>query len=282
MTENANAAQAAFWEDRAPSWLLGEQHSAKVAGPFGREAMSRLRLRPGQRALDIGCGSGPTTIQLARLVAPDGEVTGADIAPAMVAAAQRRAEAEGVTNARFVVEDVQTADWDGAIFDAAFSQFGVMFFSDPQLAFANVRRALRPGGTLTFTCWQDLFSNEWMFIPGSAVMAVTGALPPMPGPDEPGPFSLAEPGRAADVLERAGFSEIVVDPVADPVVLPESDVASLAATTQHFGPVREALQDADDETRHRVLDAVREALEAKVSDGELRLSAAAFIVSATA
>jgi SAM-dependent methyltransferase len=157
-----------------------------------------------------------------------------------------------------------------------------MFFADPEVAFDRIRRLVRPGGILAFTSWQNLFANEWMFIPGSAVVAVTGELPPMPGPGEAGPFSLAEPGRIEELLGQAGFSDIDVQPVAKMIVLPVEDVASLTQLSQHVGPVREALREADGETRQRVLAGVREALEAKVTDGELRLSAAAFVARARA
>jgi SAM-dependent methyltransferase len=244
--------------------------------------MNRLELFPGARVLDVGCGSGPTTIEIARRVGPGGGVVGVDISPKLVAAAQQRARAAGVGNATFVEADVQTNDLDEDAFDAAFSRFGVMFFSDPALAFGRIHRALRPGGRLGFACWQDLFANEWMFVPGSAVVAVTGVLPPMPGPGEPGPFSLAEPGLVADLLDGAGFTDIAVDPVSTTLVLPEADVASLAELSRLVGPVREALRGADDSTRRQILDAVTAALQSKVTDGELRLSAAAFIVGARA
>ena len=282
MTVEPNAQQAAFWEELAPSWLEGEQHSEKVAGRFGRLAMDRLALTPGQRVLDVGCGSGLTTRELAQRLGPSGEATGADISPAMVAAAERRTTDDGVTNARFVTADVQTDDLGQATFDAVYSRFGVMFFADPGLAFTQLRQALRPGGTLAFACWQDLFCNEWMFVPGSAVIAVTGVMPPMPAPGEPGPFSLADADRVTALLEGAGFTGIEIQPVAETMVLPHEDVASLTELSQHVGPVREALREADDETRQLLLAAVTDALEAKVVDGELRLSAAALIVSAIA
>jgi SAM-dependent methyltransferase len=282
MADDANARQAAFWEELAPSWLEGEQHSEKVAGRFGRHAMDRLALSPGQRVLDVGCGSGLTTRELARRVGPGGEAIGADIAPAMVAAAERLAAGDGVTNARFLTADVQTDDLGRTTFDAVYSRFGVMFFADPELAFTRLRGALRPGGTLAFACWQDLFSNEWMFVPGAAVITATGVMPPMPEPGEPGPFSLADPDRVTALLGAAGFTGIEVRAVAETVVLPHEDVASLTELAQHVGPVREALREADEETRQRVLAAVADALEAKVVDGELRLSAAALIVAANA
>jgi SAM-dependent methyltransferase len=277
-----NAEQAEYWEDLAPSWLEGEQHSAKVAGRFGQRAIDRLDVQPGQRVLDIGCGSGPTTIALARLALPDGQSVGVDIAPSLVTAARQRAEAAGVTNAQFMVADVQTDDLGETPFDAAFSRFGVMFFADPDVAFGRIRQLLRPDGSFVFACWQNVFANEWMFLPGTAVVAVTGELPPMPGPDQPGPFSLAEPGRVEALLTSAGFRDIEVESVEETIVLPVADVASLTELSQRVGPVREALREADDETRQRVIDAVREAFEAKVTDGELRLGAAAFVARSRA
>jgi SAM-dependent methyltransferase len=282
MTDPANAAQAAFWEERSSSWLDGEHHGALVTDPFGHQAMDQLALRPGERVLDIGCGGGSTTLELARRVAPDGWATGADIAASMVAAAARRAQAAAVANIEFVTADAQTAELGQGTYDAVFSQFGVMFFADPQAAFSRIRRALRPRGRLAFTCWQALSLNEWNALPGAAVVAVTGQVPPRPTPGQPGPFSLAEPGRAADLLDRSGWAEVVVRPVARTLVLAAPDAASMTSLAQWVGPVREALRQADDDTRRRLVEAVTEALRTRITDGELRLGSAAFVVSATA
>jgi len=279
---DANAPQATFWEELAPSWLEGERHSEQVAGRFGARAAERLAPQPGQRVLDIGCGSGPTTLRLATTVGPDGEAVGVDIAPSLVAAAQRRAADAGVTNARFLTADVQTEDLGEEPFDAAFSRFGVMFFSDPVAAFERIRRLLTPGGTLSFAAWQNLFANEWMFVPGSAVITVTGEFPPMPEPGDPGPFSLSDPGRIEEVLAAAGFTDIDVEDMAETVVLPAESVGSLIELTRNVGPVREALREADAETSDRILAEVGNALMTKVTDGELRLTAAAFIARAQA
>jgi len=277
-----NTEQAEFWEERAPSWLEAEQHVAKVSSRFGQLAMARLGLGSGERVLDVGCGAGPTTLALAELVGTDGEVVGADISPTMLAAARRRAADAGARNVRFVTADMQVDDLGSGQFDAAFSQMGVMFFADPVAAFANIRTAVHPGGPVAFACWQGLFSNEWMLVPGSAVLTVTGEMPPMPGPGEPGPFSLSEPGRVEEVLGAAGFSHVDVVPHDEVVVLVGTEIESLVQMSKAVGPVRQAMKDADDDLRRRLMDGVRAAVEERVVDGELRLSAGAFIVSARA
>ncbi|MGZ4710015.1 MAG: class I SAM-dependent methyltransferase [Acidimicrobiales bacterium] len=277
-----NSAQAEFWEELTPSWLEAERHTRLVSQRFGEMAIDRLDLVAGQRVLDIGCGAGGTTLELAARVGPDGEAVGADIASAMVRAAQQRAGDAGVRNVRFLTADLQVDDLGTGLFDAAFSQFGVMFFAEPAAAFAHIRRTIHPGGTLAFSCWQSIFSNEWMFVPGSAVVSVTGSLPPMPGPDEPGPFSLAEPDRVTALLSGAGFTHIEVEPRDEVVVLVGDQIDSLVEMSRNVGVVREALRDADEDTSARIIDAVRAALAERVVDGELRLTAGALIVTAHA
>lgn len=278
----SNDEQAAFWEELAPSWHAAEVHHERVAEPFGRAAMAALDLAPGDRVLDLGCGAGLTTLALAEAVGPEGEVLGVDIAAAMLDPARAAAEARGLRTVRFEVADAQDADLGQGSFDAAFSRFGVMFFSDPPRAFANIRRALRPGGRLGFSCWDDLFANEWMFVPGSAVVAVTGQLPPMPGPGEPGPFSLSDPDHVLSLLEGAGFHDVTVAPVTRSLISPAEGIDAAVELSRRVGPVREALREADEDTAASLLAAVRAALEAKVVDGELRLSASALVVTARA
>ena len=275
-----NEEQTQFWQELAPGWLASVVHTELVSGPFGVVAMEGLHLVPGQRVLDVGCGDGSTTLELARRVAPDGDAVGIDIAPAMLDAARRSAEVQRVDNASFVVADAQTESLGESRFDAAFSRFGVMFFADPVAAFANIRAGLRSGGVLAFACWDDLFANEWMFLPGSAVVQVTGSLPPMPGPEAPGPFSLADPDRVTAVLRDAGFSNVTVTAHTQPVEVPEVEVESIVSLSSRVGPVREALRNADADTSARITDAVRAALMARVEHGHLTMSAAALIVRA--
>ena len=205
-----------------------------------------------------------------------------DISPELLARARARATEHGAGNVEFEHADVQTHDLGESRFDAAYSRFGVMFFNDPVQAFANVRRALRPTGVLSFVCWQSVFDNEWMLIPGAAVVSVTGAMPPMPGPDEPGPFSLADPERVRSVLGDAGFSGVEVTPHNDVITITEERIAEVAATSMRVGAVREALKEADDDLRARVLAAIEDAMRQRVHDGVVEATRGVLLVRAKA
>src|SRR4051794_39838728 len=126
-----NEEQAEYWEERTPSWIEVEDWTGLVSGPFGALTIDALHPEPGWRVLDVGCGTGPTTVALAGRVAPGGSVLGVDIAPSMIDAARARADREGAGNAEFRVGDAQSDDFGTGAYDAVFSQLGVMFFADP-------------------------------------------------------------------------------------------------------------------------------------------------------
>ncbi len=276
----SNEAQFEFWQDLAPGWLASETHTELVSASFGDAAMNRLALRPGERVIDIGCGTGGTTLALATAVGPTGQAVGVDIAPAMVLAAQEHARGRSVKHAQFVTADAQVDDLGDGIYDAAYSRFGVMFFADPVSAFANIRKSLRAEGRLAFACWTNLFGNEWMFVPGAAVVSVTGALPPMPGPEEPGPFSLEDPGRVETLLRDSGFTDVEITLQEESIVIPPEEIEALVALSSRVGPVREALRTADAATALAIEQAVRTALSERIEHDELKLTATALVVTA--
>ena len=278
----ANAEQAELWARMAPVWAEMDDHLEKTAGPPGRMALERLDPRPGQRLLDVGCGTGPTTVDLAARVRPGGSVVGVDIAAGMLARARRRAAEGGVDNIRFVPGDVQVDDLGAARYDGAFSRFGVMFFADPVAAFANVRRALRAGGRLSFVCWQGPPANEWMLVPAAAVLSVTGGPPPTPEPGVPGPFSLGDADRVEAILAAAGFTDIDVVSHSDALGAPAAEIPDFAAAALRTGAIRQALHDADEATVRKAYDAVVDALEAHTVDGQLRLRRGVLLATATA
>lgn len=279
-----NAEQAAFWEDRAPSWIdSSEWWLGVVAGPFGAATLDRLDPSPGGRYLDVGCGTGPTSIALAKLIQPDGVVEGVDIAPSMIVAAQARAAEEGAGGITFRVADVQVAELGDRLLDGVVSQFGVMFFSDPVAAFVNLRSAMKPGAALSFCCWQALSSNEWMLVPGAAAVAATGWLPDLPGPEAPGPFAFADADRVDRILTEAGFADVDLLDVHATVEVEEARVDDAVEAVSRMGMVRDQLLHAPDESaRAAILDAVRADLIGRLDSDVLRLDAAAWAVRASA
>lgn len=275
-----NTEQAEHWASVAPTWVQIEDHLERTAGEPGRRAMDRLDVRPGQRVLDLGCGTGPTTVELARRVGPDGSVRGVDIAEAMLERARERAAREDASNVSFVQADVQAYDLGTAAYDRAFSRFGVMFYADPVAAFSNVKKALKPDGALGFVCWQAITSNEWMLVPGMAVMSVTGESPSMPEPGQPGPFSLCDVDHVREVLGGAGFSEVEVVPHDDVISAPVSEIPEHVDVALRMGPARDQLEEADEATRAEVRERVRAALMEKVEGGYLRLRRGILVVTA--
>jgi SAM-dependent methyltransferase len=277
-----NREQASLWELWASAWIDADAWTATVGASFGAAAIDALDPQPGARIADVGCGTGPTTIEIARRVAPAGRAIGFDIAPSMVASARERAQRAGLDGVKFRVADAQVHRLDDDAFDGAFSQFGVMFFQDPVAAFANIGRSLRDGGRLAFTCWQGLFLNEWMFVPGAAALGAAGVAPSPPAPGEPGPFSLSEPAVVTRVLTAAGFDDVTVSPMSSTVEVPEDRLDEAAAASCGVGVARQVLDaTADPVQQDAIRAAVRDALAGMVTDGRLLLGAAAHIVTAS-
>jgi ubiquinone/menaquinone biosynthesis C-methylase UbiE len=279
-----NEQQAAHWSRIAPKWLeLDDQLALEVLGALpAKLAMDKLNVLPGQRVLDLGCGTGRTTLELAALAGPAGEVVAVDIAAELLESGRAQATRLGVDTVHFVHADVQTGSLGEGRFDGAYSRFGVMFFADPVSAFANVREALKPGGMLSFACWGAVPENDWALVAVAAVAQVTGSLPPIPGPGEPGSFSLADPDRVREVLAMAGFRDIEVAPRADQIVVSEDRLTEFTATLLELAKFAGALQDADQPTDAHALAAIEQGLRARLHDDQVRLSRSVLLVTARA
>jgi len=275
MSEAPNAQQATYWNEAAgPTWASLQAPLDRQLAPLGRAAMAALSPRPGERILDIGCGAGQTSLDLARAVAPGGEVMGADISGTLLAVARdRAAELDGV---RFVEADAQTHPFETGRFDAVFSRFGVMFFADPAAAFANIQRAVKPGGRLAFVCWRRPDENPIMTLP----MAAAAPFLPPPAPPEPGapgPFAFADPDRIRAVLGAGGFADITVTPHDEKVGA--GDLDTVLAMTLKVGPLGAMLRDHPDK-RDTVIAAVRTALAPHEGPDGVKLDSATWIVTA--
>lgn len=279
MANEANAEGRDYWDGRAPLWDRRAEAINEFSHQYGAAAMDALGVEPGQRIVDVGCGPGLTTIELARRVGDGGEVIGADISSAMAAAAARRADAAGLTNVSFIAADAQT-DPLGVGFDRVYSRFGVMFFSDPFAAFRNLRESLRPGGRLACAVWGPIGENPWMTHPTLAAAPVLGLELPTPQPDQPGPFSLAEPSRATALLDQAGFEDIAVEVVAGSRQIAEASAHDDLETLLEAGPTGDAFVAADEATRRAALEAVLAIIEPFREDGGWRLPGVAHVLTA--
>jgi SAM-dependent methyltransferase len=205
----ANTDMAEYWNGRpADVWVTEAEHFDTMLAPFGRRLLAAAALKPGERVLDVGCGNGALSLEAARAIGPAGRVTGVDLSAPMLGVARRRAVEQGI-DVDFVQGDAQITSFDH-LFDVVMSRFGVMFFDDPQGAFANLARAARPGGRLCFVCWQEMFANEWIAVPAMAMVAHVG-IPELPEPGAPGPFALADVQRTKGLLESSGWSEVAVE-----------------------------------------------------------------------
>jgi SAM-dependent methyltransferase len=258
-SSTANAAQIDYWNATAGRiWAQFQDHLDRQIAPLGLEALRVLAPRAGERVLDVGCGCGQTTLDLATRVGTTGRVTGVDISEPMLAVARARQSPASAAQPEFLDVDAQTADLGEGGLDAVFSRFGVMFFSDPPAAFANLRKALKPGGRLTFVCWRPYAENLWMRTPMEAAQPF---LPPMApaDPTAPGPFAFADPQRIQSILQAAGFEDIRITPF--DAMIGGGSIEETLDLTFRVGPLGSALRDAP-----HLAPTVREAVRARLSD----------------
>jgi SAM-dependent methyltransferase len=281
---NAEAIQA--WDGPLFDRFVKFRHIVTTGlGAHGDEA---LRLNPpqeGQRVLDVGCGFGDTTQQIAALVGPDGEAAGVDAAPNFIEAATQEAEEAGARNARFFVADVQTEPLGGP-YDMAFSRMGTMFFISPVAALRNVRQSLVPGGELCMVVWRRREDNHWLY---RAQQIVEGIVQKPEEYDDPtcgpGPFSMANADTVTDVMIHAGWKDIALRRC-DIEILGGKDMDEAIELVMSIGPAGEILRLQGDRAAHlvpQVEAALRDGLAEFVhDDGSVWAMASTWIVTATA
>jgi ubiquinone/menaquinone biosynthesis C-methylase UbiE len=237
-----NAAQVQFWNSPgARAWADQHERMDRALAPLLEALIAVAAPQPGERVLDIGCASGTTVLELASRVGAGGYVLGVDIAERSVARAQQRIAAAGFRHAEVIVADAATHAFPNASFDLLCSRLGIMFFSDPIAAFTNIRRAMKPAGCVAIACFRAPAESPF---PSTLASTVQHLLPPIPalGPEEPGPFSWADPSRVHRILEGAGFSEVSLTPV-NPIIClaPPGGAAEAADFAMVFGPLTRVL-----------------------------------------
>lgn len=276
-----NADQIEFWNgDAAKRWVaLGAQLDAMLQ-PLGVVAMDRAAPAPGHKVLDVGCGCGETTMDLAHRIAPLGSVTGIDISAVMLSRAMARAKPDSGVDVTFHNSDAETHRFEDVSFDHIFSRFGVMFFQNPTAAFANLRKALRPDGRLTFICWRTPRENPWVAVPiGVAKRHVDWPEPPPA--DGPGEFAFAERARFEDALSGAGFLIEAVDSLdIDVTIAGGGDVRAAIDFFMQQGPAARVMGEATEAQCDAVKADLEDALAPYLTRQGVRMTTGTWLVSA--
>lgn len=267
---------AQAWNGAAGNaWVDSQELLDSILRPYENLLVDEVRDLPARDVLDVGCGSGGTTVAVQRALGA--RCLGADVSAPMVEAARARAEREG-SPVEFLLADVQRHSFEAASFDLIVSRFGVMFFDDPVAAFANLRRATRDGGELRFIAWRSMAENPFMT---TAETAAEPLLPNLPvrDPDGPGQFAFADRDRVTAILTESGWGRVELEPVDAECTMPEP---SLIPYFSRLGRVGMVLHEVDEETRARVLSTVRAAFEPFVDGDTVRFTGACWMGRAAA
>jgi SAM-dependent methyltransferase len=276
-----NADQIAYWNGAGGQRWVDRQASQDILlKPVVDLLIDRAGIEAGERILDVGCGSGATSFAFAERVGPTGQVAAVDISAPMLARSRELAPVGAPID--FILADATIHPFLPDSFDLLASRFGVMFFADPALSFANMHRAMRRTGRLTFACWQEPRENPFFMVPLQAVYRHVPKMPPV-GPEEPGPFAFASEERVTRILKAAGFSGIAMEPckLSLDIAVGQGMDAAVRSGVQ-MGPASRALTDQPPEIIAAATQSVREALAPYAKGTAVPLGAAIWIVTAKA
>ena len=205
-----NKNQKDFWSGKGGDiWVERQNAMDTMLSPLGEAALNKLDFNEEENVLDIGCGCGNTTFNIAKRIGPSGNVTGLDISEPMLKRARESAVEMSVTNTSFKCVDVQTESLGDQVYSAAFSRFGVMFFEDSIMAFKNINKSLISGGSLSFVCWQSPAVNPWQSLFIQEIKKFLDL--PSPPPRSPGPFAFMESEYVSSILEESKFQDITIE-----------------------------------------------------------------------
>ncbi|MQY25026.1 class I SAM-dependent methyltransferase [Nocardia aurantia] len=274
-TENA---QATLWNGPAgAAWVAARDVVDGALRPFQDLLVDEVAATSGHRVLDVGCGTAATTVAIARRLGDSGHCTGVDISEPMIAGARARAEQAGVT-VEFLCADAQSHPFAPESFDTVVSRFGVMFFAQPEAAFANLRGSAAAGAALRCVVWRGPDENPFMTTPERTAAALLPDLR-LPDPSAPGRFALADRDRVTSILTGSGWTDVDLRPIDVECSMPEAD---LNWYISRMGVVGNAVRDVDEPTRDRVVSAVRAALEHFVHGDRVRYPTACWLIGARA
>jgi SAM-dependent methyltransferase len=261
------------------TWARFQDDIERVVAPLGDATLVAADPRAGERVIDVGCGCGITTIELARRVGASGRVLGVDVSRPMLEVARRRAAELGLAQLDFEEGDAARAALPAGV-DLLYSRFGVMFFDDPGAALAHLRAALRPGGRAVMLAWRTPRDNPWAMAPLVAARAALGVVPEPMDPNAPGPFAFADDARVRGLLAQAGFVDVSLERRDVRLDLGES-VGEAAERALRVGPTARLLREAGPAHAPAVRAAVEAALAPYAdADGAVRLPGSGWIMRA--
>jgi len=276
-----NSEQIAEWNGAlGQRWVAMQRDIDRIVVPFGDAALKAAAPQPGERVIDIGCGCGDTSIEIARIVGEAGSVLGVDVSQPMLEVARSRGALANCAHLAFREGDASEAGLP-ANTDLLFSRFGVMFFSQPSQAFSHLRKSLRTGGRCVFVCWRTPRDNPWAMTPLAAARTAMGVTPTPADPDAPGPFAFADDARLRTILLVAGFGAIDIQRF-DAVLSLGATPRSAAEGAVQIGPVSRFVREVGAEHLPIILDAVERTLAPLAApDGHVSLNGSTWIVAAT-
>src|SRR5258705_4278008 len=276
-----NSEQIAEWNGAlGQRWVAMQQEIDRIVVPFGDAALKAAAPQPGERVIDIGCGCGDTSIEIARIVGAGGTVLGIDVSQPMLEVARSRGALSNCAHLAFRDGDASEAELP-ANTDLLFSRFGVMFFSEPSPAFSHLRKSLRAGGRCVFVCWRAPRDNAWAMTPLSAARKAMGITPAPTDPHAPGPFAFADEQRLRAILSGAGFGAIDAQRFDAALTLGATPRSAAEAAVQ-IGAVSRFVREVGVEHLPIIVEAVERALgPLAATDGHVSLNGSTWIVSVT-
>ena len=277
VAQQSHEDQPALWNGATGcTWVDMQESIDRLYRPFEDLLVEEVNARSVCSVLDVGCGTGGTTLAVARSLRGKGRCVGVDISEPMITAARARVERERSPTVAFICADAQSYGFEPASFDMIISRFGVMFFDDPVRAFTNLQQAAQKDAELALIAWRGAADNPFMTTAERAAAPLLPNIAPRV-PDAPGQFAFADRSRVHRILEQSGWGEIDIRPVDVVCAFAEQELVRFFT---RLGPLGRALQDADEATRARVIATVRPAFDTYVRGGQVRFDAACWMIGA--
>lgn len=278
-----NQQQISEWNGPVGSrWLTYNDWLDERTAAYGEVAFAAAAPRPGELVLDIGCGAGATSLELASAVGESGNVIGVDVSEPLIGRARERAQASGLP-VEFRLADASAPLFAPHSFDLLFSRFGVMFFDDPVAAFTELRKTLKPGGRIAFACWQEPAKNDWYTLPLNSIAGIVEQ--PSVDTSAPGPFAFSDPQRVERILTEAGFAQVELRAFEAPFYYGRGDTREAMAEDAlqqvfRVGPIQRLLAAQSEQVRERAAAAIRAKLTGLANEQGIAVSGAVWVVMA--